>query len=611
MKTMLVLSDPEQTDAMIRWTGRLVEACFSPLTVLCVFKGAAVGTMEPVSSEHMISGHGLLRLAHATLEEMGLGHCPLLELHHPDPVTAIIETLENQPFDLLISGTAGRLEETGDVEAVGERLFRFGPCETLLIDPGRSVALEKSRILVPLGSSQIKPTLKFSLELVRRGGTVVPFLVGPEFGADSRAVARKELELKLREADIPKSDKFVPEVIVAEKTMSGLARAVRDGDTLLVTASSAQVLHKFRSAQIREKQDSPSDCSVAVYSPPKKSRGAAVREWMLPKLTATQRVRLFDQLQSGARFNPDFLIMMGMATAIAALGLLANSGAVVIGAMLVAPLMSPLIGAGFALIQGNVRLFNNSMKAVLLGIAFGLCLSVIIGWLNPNEDLTTEIMARTAPEARDLFVAFLSGAAAAYALSKPGLAGTLAGVAIAAALVPPLATVGIGLSRGMWEVVMGAAILHITNLVAITLGAAGTFRMLGIQGLRLGIGPALWARRAGLGLILVAVLLSAPLIYKSVTKAAEGPNRPMAYPLSRILFLALKQRIEKEPGLELMLAGRSSFTEEGAKFGIMLAAEGPVSPDLRRDLRQLVKETIGVDTEIHIYSLQKTATPTQ
>lgn len=306
-------------------------------------------------------------------------------------------------------------------------------------------------------------------------------------------------------------------------------------------------------------------------------RGAASRAWALPRLTATQRIRLFDQLQSGARFNPDLMIMMGMATAIAALGLLQNSGAIVIGAMLAAPLMSPLIGAGFALIQGNVRLFKGSMKAVLFGIVFGLALSVVIGWISPVEDITAEIMARTEPEARDLLVAFLSGAAAAYAFAKPGLAGTLAGVAIAAALVPPLATVGIGLSRGMWHIALGAASLHVTNLVAITPGAAGTFRVLGIQGLRFGIGPSLWARRAGSGLILLAALLSAPLILKSATKAAEGTNLALAYLLSGILHSALKGRIQKEAGVDMILAGRAPFAEEGMKIGIVLAAEGPVS----------------------------------
>ncbi|WP_172684148.1 DUF389 domain-containing protein, partial [Desulfosarcina cetonica] len=117
-----------------------------------------------------------------------------------------------------------------------------------------------------------------------------------------------------------------------------------------------------------------------------------------------------------------------MATAIAALGLLQNSGAVVIGAMLVAPLMSPLIGVGFALVQGNIRLFNLSIRSIVGGIGIGFCLSVLIGFLNPNEDFTAEIIARTTPEIRDLLVAFISGAAAAYAFARPNLAGALAGV---------------------------------------------------------------------------------------------------------------------------------------------------------------------------------------
>lgn len=103
---------------------------------------------------------------------------------------------------------------------------------------------------------------------------MVPLLVGPEFGSDSRAVARKELELKLREADIAKSDKFVPEVIVAEKTMTGLARAAHDGDTLLVAASSAQVLHKFRSAQIRE---NPDHRRIAAWRSTARQKWGAVR----------------------------------------------------------------------------------------------------------------------------------------------------------------------------------------------------------------------------------------------------------------------------------------------------------------------------------------------
>ncbi len=608
MKTLLVITDAVKAEAMINWAGRLSRAYTGPLTVLCCFKGYPITPMTPVSPERVISGEGLLRVVRAALNDSAPENYELLELRHPAPVTAVLEAVEDRAFDLMIIGADSRTGEDEKDESFAERLFRFAPCETLLVDPGDPGPIEETRVLVPMGSSMIKPTLAFALNMVRQGGTVVPLLVGPAFGADARVTARKELELKLREVGMAMSDKFAPDVIVAANTMQGLVRAVRPGDTMLIAASSAQVLHRFHHTRTSKEPEAATACTIAVYSPARKERRDAMRDWMshyLPKLNSTERVRVFDLLLAGTRFNPDFLVMMGMATAIAALGLLENSGAVVIGAMLVAPLMSPLIGAGFALVQGNIRLFRFSMRSIAVGIGLGFCLSVLIGLLNPNEDLTTEIMARTTPDARDLLVAFLSGAAAAYAFARPGLAGTLAGVAIAAALVPPLAAAGIGLSRGVWDVFQGAAILHVTNLVAITLGAAATFRVLGIQGVRLGIGPALWARRALLGLVLAALLLSAPLGYKSAAKIVEGQARPLAYPVSTVLYNALNHRIEKEPGLETILAGRSPFVEDGIKIGILLGADAPVAPQLRRDLRQIVKETIGIEADVRIYTLQK------
>lgn len=608
MKTLLVITDADKAEAMIDWAGRLSDTYFGELTVLCCFEGHPITPMIPVTPERVISGEGLLRVVQQAMIASGIKDHNLAYLRNPEPVAAVLETLEARSFDFLIIGAGSRVGENDPTESFAERLFRFSPCETLLVEPGHAGSLEESRVLVPMGSSMIKPALSFALNLVNRGGKVVPLLVGPAFGADARVTARKELELRLREAGMSMSEKFAPDVIVADNTMQGLVRALRPGDTMLIAASSAQVLQRLHRTRNKMEPQTSGTGTVAVYSPASRERRDVLRDWLsgyLPKLNSTERVRVFDQLLAGARFNPDFLIMMGMATAIAALGLLEDSGAVVIGAMLVAPLMSPLIGAGFALVQGNIRLFKFSMRSIILGIGIGFCVSVLIGILSPSEDLTTEIMARTTPDARDLLVAFFSGAAAAYAFARPGLAGILAGVAIAAALVPPLATAGIGLSRGIWSVFEGAAILHVTNLVAITLGAAATFRLLGIQGIRLGIGPALWARRTILALALAAVLLSAPLVYKSAAKIVEGQARPMAYPISPVLYNALSHRIEREPGLEIILTGRSPFLEDGTMIGILLGAAGPVSPQLRRDLRQIVEGTLGVEADVRIYALQK------
>ena len=115
-----------------------------------------------------------------------------------------------------------------------------------------------------------------------------------------------------------------------------------------------------------------------------------------------------------------------------------DSAAVVIGAMLVAPLMSPLLGCGMAIVQGNLPLFRNSLKAVLFGFLVALAIGVVLGFISPMGELTDELRARGGPTVLDMLVALLSGIAAAYCNGRPNLSAALPGVAIAAALVPPL-----------------------------------------------------------------------------------------------------------------------------------------------------------------------------
>jgi uncharacterized hydrophobic protein (TIGR00271 family) len=131
--------------------------------------------------------------------------------------------------------------------------------------------------------------------------------------------------------------------------------------------------------------------------------------------------------------------MMCLSTAIAALGLLINSPAVIIGAMVVAPLMTPLIAAGCALVRGDLSLFTKSIQAMLFGSLVALGVSLLVGALIPNDTLTVEMVSRGRPDILDLFVGLFAGAAAAYATARPKVMAALVGVAVAAALVPPIA----------------------------------------------------------------------------------------------------------------------------------------------------------------------------
>ena len=168
----------------------------------------------------------------------------------------------------------------------------------------------------------------------------------------------------------------------------------------------------------------------------------------LPQMSREERVGLFETLQSRSRWDVDFLSLMALSTAIAALGLIQGSTAVVIGAMLVAPLMTPLLSAGLALVQGNLPLLRTASRALILGFLTALVIGFALGVLSPMPSLSDELTARGQPTLLDLGIAFFSGLAAAYASARPALSAALPGVAIAAALVPPIATVGVSLSQG-------------------------------------------------------------------------------------------------------------------------------------------------------------------
>lgn len=150
--------------------------------------------------------------------------------------------------------------------------------------------------------------------------------------------------------------------------------------------------------------------------------------------------------------------------------------------MLVAPLMTPLLGLGLALVQGNVMLAKISARSVSFGICVALLVGYLVGVVIPGFDQPTEeMLARGGPGLLDLFVAFASGLAAAYASSRPGLLAALPGVAIAAALVPPIATSGLALAQGDYVLFGNALLLFTINMFTIILASILSLWMVGFR----------------------------------------------------------------------------------------------------------------------------------
>ncbi len=201
-----------------------------------------------------------------------------------------------------------------------------------------------------------------------------------------------------------------------------------------------------------------------------------LRKFLLVR--GVEHAEVAEKVYEDAGFTGRYAFMATLSCGIAVLGLLQSSPAVVIGAMLISPLMGPIVGLGFSLAIFDWHEFRRSAIALVIGSAMAVAFAMLIVGLSPLTDATREIVARTRPTLFDLLVAVFSGLAGGYATIK-GRGGAIVGVAIATALMPPLAVVGWGLAEGSWAAASGAGMLFLTNLVAIALTVTILARLYG------------------------------------------------------------------------------------------------------------------------------------
>lgn len=229
---------------------------------------------------------------------------------------------------------------------------------------------------------------------------------------------------------------------------------------------------------------------------------------LLIRTTLERRLQVFQEVTRLSTPTKSFYIMVAISTIIAAYGLIADSTAVVIGAMLVAPLMGPIFGVALGLSTGHRDLLRSAALSEVWGVLLAVALGLLIGLVSLQLGFSSEIMARTQPTLYDIIIAVASGLAGAYALVDPKISPALPGVAIATALVPPLATCGLCLSAGRWPWALGAFLLFFANFLAIEIAAAFVFTVFGMvetqthQAFTL----ALFLRRFGLSLGLLAIV---------------------------------------------------------------------------------------------------------
>lgn len=192
------------------------------------------------------------------------------------------------------------------------------------------------------------------------------------------------------------------------------------------------------------------------------------------------REELYQQIVAGAKLDSNFIYMVIMSTIVAAIGLLKDNVAVVIGAMVIAPLLGPNMALAFATTLGEGKLLWSALKANIAGLFIALGLSILIGLLWPLNFDSHELMSRTDVGMDGIVLALVSGAAAVLSLTA-GLSNSLVGVMVAVAILPPTATLGLMLGAGNYQHALGAALLLAVNIVCVNLACNIAFLLKGIK----------------------------------------------------------------------------------------------------------------------------------
>lgn len=180
-----------------------------------------------------------------------------------------------------------------------------------------------------------------------------------------------------------------------------------------------------------------------------------------------QKDKVLENVRTSIVFSGPNIWILACAIIIASVGLNVNSTAVVIGAMLISPLMAPIVGAGFALAMFDFALLRKSLKNLLISTLIGLGFSFLYFLLSPYKEAQSEILARTAPNIYDVLIAFAGGLVGVIAITRVEKGNPIPGVAIATALMPPLCTAGYGLATGNLSFFGGALFLYTINCVFI------------------------------------------------------------------------------------------------------------------------------------------------
>lgn len=383
------------------------------------------------------------------------------------------------------------------------RLFVDSPCRTILLDPGVDSTTETNRII----------------EVAADDHDSINEFCGDDFNAELRTPLCQDVERLLRSGNSERKSQL-------NEALTGMD--LQPCDIVISTVDRDECNDDYTLAKQLLDLEIPATVAIVRHRMGLVEHAWAKLEKQITRvfvpMQREDRQALADNLSANSVLNFEFIALMCAATCLASFGLVQDSAAVIIGAMLVAPLMTPIMGAGLALAYGNRPLLGRAGLTVIVGFLCALGTSAVFGLLVrmlQGAENTGEMWARSNPTILDFLVGFVGGSAAAYARTRTHLSSALAGAAIAAALVPPIATAGLQLSfmpiedvrSGCWPVI-GPILLFVANVLTIMVGSWIVLWLSGIRGDHRFGSKDRWANRAVMS-VMILTAIAAVVIFES------------------------------------------------------------------------------------------------
>lgn len=502
---LVPVANPATAGALIRLACKLSEESKGRVLALYVVTPASENAEE------------VLEKLKAIVQEEAEGgtSLELITRTAPSAARGILDVAREQGATLMLLGFRGPTRREAELGSMIEGVARTTPCDLLVFrNPARSrVTLDDiEHVILPLdGSDNSHVAASLGLHLARLYGAQATAIFVQTDSEVSGSVGLDRIALALE--DLPEARHIHRQVVQARDVVGGVLARADANDLIVLGFSERTPLDRWIYGDVTQRILSQAPCPVIVAK--RSIRGEArayERVWrrllmrFSPTLTPYERSEVSRVAVETSTAGVNFLVLMFLSALLASFGLLQDSVAVIIGAMLVAPLMSPLMSFAVGLVQGKLSLMRNAGLTTLGGVAIGLLVAIVVGLAMPVNFSTSEMVVRGQPSLLDMGVALASGAAGAYAVARKDVPSALAGVAIAAALVPPLCTMGLALAFGDRSLASGSGLLFLTNIVSISLAGAGVFVWLGIQP-----GSHVRTRLGWIVTVAVLVALSVPL----------------------------------------------------------------------------------------------------